>query len=123
MLSHLQNIQVLGAVFSISLFIVAFFLVKQRLLQDKYSLIWFFVSLFVFIMSVFDEFISLLAELIGVYYPPSLFFIILIVCIYFLLLNMSISLSKLKTQNKILTQELALTKLRMEELAKRVDHD
>lgn len=123
MLSNLQNIQILGIFFSISLFAVAFLLVKKRFLQDKYSLIWFLVSFFVFIMSVFDEFMTMLADLIGVYYPPSLFFIVLIVSIYFLLLNMSITLSKLRISNKILTQELALNKLRIEELEKKVYND
>lgn len=116
MLVNLQSIQVLGVCFSAFLFIVVFLMLKQRLIQDKYSLIWFFVSFVVFVMSAWSELMEALADIIGVYYPPSLFFMILIVCIYFLLLNMSVSLSKLRSYNKALTQEVALLRLRLEDL-------
>jgi hypothetical protein len=58
---------------------------------------------------------------IGVSYAPSAFFAILISCAYLMLLNMSVSISRLKTQNKALTQELGLIKLRMEEVEKKMD--
>jgi hypothetical protein len=71
-------------------------------------------------MSIFKEMMDTFSSLIGVYYAPSAFFAILIACAYFLLLNMSVSISGLKSHNKALTQELGLTKLKLEELEKKM---
>ena len=88
------------------------------MLKEKYSLIWFMIGLFTLVVSLFRGLLDGFSNLIGVYYAPSAFFSLLIACAYLLLLNMSVSISGLKTQNKAITQELGLLKLRLEELEK-----
>jgi hypothetical protein len=84
-------------------------------------MVWFLIGLFTLVMSIFKELMDWFSNLIGVDYAPSAFFAILIVCAYLLLLNMSVSISGLKMHNKTLTQELGLTKLRLEELEKKMN--
>lgn len=119
---NIDRIHLLGIAFSLFIMITVFLLVRERLLKEKYSLSWFMIALFILIMSLFKGPMDWFSQMIGVDYPPSAFFSILIACSYLLLLNMSVSISDLKKHNKALTQELGLAKLRLEELEKKVDN-
>jgi len=120
MAGSLYSVQLMGVVFSLILIISVFFMVRARMIREKYSLVWFLIGLFTLVMSVFRDLIDWVSNLIGVYYAPSAFFAILIACAYLLLLSMSVSISGLKMQNKALAQELGLTKLKLEELEKKL---
>ena len=118
--SSFDKIQWLGIIFSLLIMLTVFFLVRERLLKEKYSLIWFLLGLFTLTVSLFRGLLEGFSNFIGVYYAPSAFFSLLIAGAYLLLLNMSVSISNLKAQNKAVAQELGLLKLRMEELEKTI---
>ena len=113
-----DKIQWLGIIFSLIILLSVIFLVRERLVKEKYSLVWLLIGLFVFVMSVFRGLLEGFSALIGVDYAPSAFFALLIAFAYLLLLNLSVSISGLKAQNKAITQELGLLRLRVEELEK-----
>ena len=115
------KIQWLGIIFSLIILLSVFFLVRERLLKEKYSLIWLVIGLFVLIVSLFRNLLDGFSNLIGVYYAPSAFFSLLIAGAYLLLLNMSVSISHLKAQSKALTQELGLLRLKLEEREREED--
>jgi len=117
---NIDNIHLIGLIFSLTILASVFLMVRQRMLREKYSLVWFLIGFFTLVMSIFKDLMDWFANLIGVYYAPSAFFAILITGAYFLLLNMSVSISGLKTYNKNLTQELGMTKLRLEEVEKKL---
>ena len=116
-----DKIQWLGIIFSLIILLSVFFLVRERLLKEKYSLIWLVIGLFLLIVSLFRNLLDGFSDLIGVYYAPSAFFSLLIAGAYLLLLNMSVSISHLKAQNKALTQELGLLRLKLEEREREED--
>ncbi len=115
------SVQLMGVCFSLIILISVFLMVKAKMIREKYSLVWFLIGLFTLFMSIFKDTLEWFSNLVGVYYAPSAFFAILIACAYLLLLNLSVSMSGLKMHNKTLTQELGLTKLRLEELEKKMN--
>jgi hypothetical protein len=117
----LYSVQLMGVAFSLIMIVSVFLMVRARMIREKYSLVWFLIGLFTLVMSVFKNLMDWFSGLIGVDYAPSAFFAILIASAYLLLLNMSVSISGMKMHNKTLTQELGLTKLRLEELEKRMN--
>ena len=116
-----DKIQWLGIIFSLIILLSVFFLVRERLLKEKYSLIWLVIGLFTLVVSLFRNLLDGFSDLIGVYYAPSAFFSLLIAGAYLLLLNMSVSISHLKAQNKALAQELGLLRLKLEEREREED--
>jgi hypothetical protein len=118
---NIHNVQFMGVAFSLIMIGSVFIMVRARMIREKYSLVWFLIGLFTLVMSVFRGFMEWFSDLIGVDYAPSAFFAILIASAYLLLLNMSVSISGIKSHNKALTQELGLTKLRLEELEKKLE--
>lgn len=121
LIANIDRVHLLGIVFSLIIIVSVFVLARERMLKEKYSLVWFLIGLFIMVMSVFHGLMDWFSGLIGVYYAPAALFAIFIACAYLLLLNMSVSISGLKKHNKALTQELGLTKLRLEELEKKVN--
>ena len=115
----LDRIHILGALFSVGIIVTVFFLVRQRIMKERYSLIWFFIGSFTLLMSLNDELMDKYSSWIGVDYPPSALFALMIACAYLILLNMSVTISDLKRQNKVLTQELGLLRLRVEEMERK----
>ena len=113
-----DKIQWLGIIFSLIILLSVIFLVRERLIKEKYSLVWLLIGVFVFVMSVFRGLLEGFSALIGVEYAPSAFFALLIAFAYLLLLNLSVSISGLKAQNKAISQEVGLMRLRVEELEK-----
>lgn len=120
-ITNIHAVQIMGITFSLILILAVLWLVRERILQEKYSLLWFMVGLFTLTMSSIRELIDSFANLLGVDYAPSAFFAILISCAYLLLLGTSVSLSSLKSTNKALVQELAITKLRIDQLEKKIE--
>lgn len=111
-----DKIQWLGIIFSLIILLTVIFLVRERLIKEKYSLVWLLIGLFVLVMSAFRGLLEGFSALIGVDYAPSAFFALLIAFAYLLLLNLSVSISGLKAQNKAISQEMGLLRLRVEEL-------
>ena len=109
-----DKIQWLGIVFSLIILVSVVVLVRARMLKEKYSLIWLLIGLFILVISLFRGLLDAFSDFIGVYYAPSAFFSLLIAGAYLLLLNMSVSISTLKANNKAVTQELGLIRLRLE---------
>ena len=118
--AYIDRIHLIGALFSVLIMFTVFLMVRSRMMREKYGLVWFLMAVFILVMSLFRELMDSFAAAIGVDYAPSAFFAMLIACAYLLLLNMSVSISHLKTQNKVLTQELALTRLRVEEMERKM---
>ena len=113
---YTNSIQIIGILFSMALNITIFLLVRAKRIQEKYSIVWFFIGGFLLVISIFRGFMEWFSNFIGIYYAPSAFFSILIAFAYMLLMNASISISTLKKQNKSLIQELGLLRLKVEEL-------
>ena len=102
-----------------SFLVVIFEAIRRRKFMEKYALLWIFSGLIVFILSIFPEPLFKVAAFSGVYYLT----VLLIFSFTFLLLivfYLSVSLSKLEENNKELTQELGILRLKLEQLKKEI---
>jgi hypothetical protein len=90
-------------------------LIRKRLLNEEYSILWFVTSLVLLLLAIDRHFIDRMAALIGVAYPPSLLLLGSIFAGFVLAMHFSVALSKLSEQNKRLAQEIALLRLEIEQ--------
>jgi len=109
------RIQILSIIASLVIFSVVFNLVRRRRLKTEYSLIWLSVSIVFIIFSFWRQGIDKLASLLGIAYPPSVLYIILLIGIILILIEFSIIISKQAEKIKILVQEIGLLKLELEQ--------
>ena len=110
--------EVISLLGSVGLLTLIFELVRTKRLKEKYSLIWLVAGLFLLALSIFKGFLDTLGYLMGIYYSPSAFFLLAFLFLMLITVQFSVVLSKHSERNKILTQELALLRFKVDELEK-----
>lgn len=103
-----SRIQVVAIVGAVALMVSAVELVRRRQLGEVYSIIWLALGGIVMVLALFRNLQETVARWVGVYYPPSLIFGVLMFLQLGMMLYLSIALTRLETHNRILTQRLAL---------------
>jgi hypothetical protein len=101
-----QRIEVILA--GIAIFGVIFELVRRKHLQERYALLWLLAGLVVLLMAIWRGLLTTISEAAGIFYPPATLFAIAFLFVLLMLLQFSITVSRLSRQNKILAQRLAL---------------
>lgn len=106
----LISVYTLSIFFSITFLITVIELVKRGKLQERYSLLWIFMSIILLVLSSTPRFINSLAHWLDIKNPPSLLF--LFGMVYLLIYNLHITTVFSKQSEKIirLTQEIAILK-------------
>lgn len=99
---------------AVLLFIVVIFeLIRRRRLQERYALLWLLTAFVLLVFSVWRDALRLLAEQVGIAYPPSALFVIASFFILVVLLHYSTVISELSERNVTLAQQLAIVEERL----------
>lgn len=107
---HTFKVQLLSVFGSISLLVLVLYLIRKGYLREGYSLGWLFISLLVFVVSVFGDLLADIAQLTGIYYAPTAIMLVLIFGLILVSIHLSVLSSKHDKQIKDLIQENALLK-------------
>jgi hypothetical protein len=98
-------IVIIGA---ISMLMLVLELVRRRRLREEYSWLWLFTALFYMLVAAWPGFATWLTNTLGASNPSTVFTFLGLQFLILILIQFSIQLSKMKTQIKDLTQELAI---------------
>ena len=106
----IQLISIIGAM----VFLVMIFrLIVKGKLREEYSIVWIFCTAVLVFFSVWRRGLHKISEVLGVFYPPSLIFLVGILAIIVFLVHLSVVNSRMHTQLKNLTHEIAYLKQEM----------
>ncbi len=103
------------------LLVIVVELVRQRKLEEQYSLLWLGMALGLVALAVSRDVWDKLALSIGIAYPPTAMFMSGLVAVSLILLPFSTVISRHSRQNRQAAQELGLLQLRVRELEKQLD--
>jgi hypothetical protein len=107
---------------AVLLFIVVIFeLIRRRRLQERYALLWLLTAFVLLVFSVWRDALRLVAEQVGIAYPPSALFVIASFFILVVLLHYSTVISELSERNVTLAQQLAIVEERLRRAEARWD--
>jgi uncharacterized membrane protein len=98
----------LAIVTSILIFLVIVELIRRGRLKERYALLWLFSSFLMLGLSLWRNALENISRLAGIYYPPSLLFLLAFLFLLLINLHFSVAVSELSEKNKKLTQEIAL---------------
>ena len=99
---------------AVLLFIVVIFeLIRRRRLQERYALLWLLTAFVLLVFSVWRDALRLVAEQVGIAYPPSALFVIASFFILVVLLHYSTVISELSERSVTLAQQLAIVEERL----------
>jgi len=111
------RVSVVAAIAAALFLLVIFELIRSRRLQERYALLWLVTGSVILLLSVWRDALRLVAEQIGIAYPPSALFVLGFLFILVVLLHYSTVISELSERNVLLAQDIALVeeRLRMHE--------
>lgn len=114
------RIQIISILICIFLVAYVFELVRRRYLNEEYSVTWLVTGMMMLILSISDELLMWVSELVGAtLYTSTLFFFgllfLVVICLHF-----SIRISALTNQVRTLTQDIAILYKEKESLDKKI---
>jgi hypothetical protein len=117
------RIQYIAIVGSVLLLFFILYLIRQKRLKEEYSFLWLFFSIVFILFSFWREGLNVISDFIGIAYPPAALFLVLLMAIFFIMIEFSIIISKQSVWIKKTGQEMGLMKLEIEDLKKKVNRD
>ena len=116
-----ERIEIVALIVSIVLLIVVLELVRRRKLTEEYSFLWILSSLLLLALSVRREILHAVARWLGVYYPPIVLVMLLIVMVFVASLCFSVIVSRQRHQIERLIEETAILSAELRDLRARAD--
>lgn len=114
MTQHQQIIAIIASAFVMAF---TFELVRRRRLREEYSMLWLAAGLVLLILSIDSDLITYMARILGIQHPAYSLFVIALFIGMILALHFTLVLSRLTAQNWRLTQEIALIKQKLDQIA------
>ena len=96
--------------FSAVLAIVTTFVLRKGRIPIKYSLLWYFSSLIIFLVAIFPFIIEFIANILGFTTLSNLITAIIVVILLFLTMSLTIITSGQKKKITLLIQEVSILK-------------
>ncbi len=116
----IQIISILGSLI-FTFFILE--LIRRKKLKEAYALIWGIMSIFFLVLACWVEGLTFISKLIGIVYAPATLFLVLLITVILILIQFSVIISGQADKIKNLSQELALLKEKISQLAKNKKND
>lgn len=89
-------------------------MVRRSQLQSKYTLLWLAASTVIVVLVVFPTLLARLSRLLGIYYPPATFLAIAVGVLFLIVVQFSWELSRSEERSRVLAEEIALLRARVE---------
>jgi hypothetical protein len=111
-LSGQAHMLVIVATVITALFILR--LVRAHQLRSKYALLWLVIGLMLLILAAVPGVLNTISEWLGVLYSPTLFLLLAVGFLFFVVVHYSWELSRLENRTRTLAEELALLRTRLD---------
>ena len=91
-------------------------LVRTRKLKEEFALLWLLTAVVLVLAPLLIDYLDMIAHALGIEYPPAFIFVLAIICVLLVLFQFSMRISHFSEQIKVLTQEIALLRARLDSL-------
>ena len=115
-----HRIQIFSIIGSLLLFLFVLRLVKRKKLKEEYSLLWLGFGVIFIALSIFKPVLEVVATMLGILYAPAALLLILVLSVFFILIQFSVVISKLAEGNKNLVQEVGILKTELKKIQLRM---
>jgi len=106
----MERIQIIAISASLLFLIYIGWLIIKGKLREEYAIVWIISTAVLILFSFWREGLDIVSECLGIESPPNMVFTGAIFALLIYLLHLSVTVSRLHEQNKILAQEIALLK-------------
>jgi len=117
----MPTIQIVSIAGCALLLLIVLELVRQRRFLERYALLWLFSALVLLGLAIWRDALEVIANALGIIYPPNALFVIAGGFVLVLLLHFSLAVSRLSEQSKVLAQRQALLEERERQVEARLE--
>lgn len=111
--------QVIGIIAAILTLLVVIEMVRRGRLKERHALWWLVAGILALIIGIFPGILDGVADTVGVEVPINLVFFVSIAVLFLVCIQSSSELTSLEEKTRILAEETALLRQRIEELEKK----
>jgi hypothetical protein len=115
----IDRIQIVSLAVSVLLLLVVLELVRRKKLTEEYSFLWILSALALLAVSAKRQVIDTTARWLGVYYPPIILVLLLILMVFVATLCFSVIVSRQRRQIERLIEETAILSAELREMRKK----
>jgi hypothetical protein len=119
----MPTIQIVSIAGCALLLLIVLELVRQRRFLERYALLWLFSALVLLGLAIWRGALEVIANALGIIYPPNALFVVAGGFVLVLLLHFSLAVSRLSEQSKVLAQRQALLEERQRQVEARLESD
>jgi hypothetical protein len=112
---RIQILSIIGSVFFLML--IGRLILKGKL-AEEYAILWIVCTVVLLVLSFWRAGLERMAALLGVFYAPSLIFLVALFGVTIFLVHLSVVATRLEHQHRVLAQEIALLRNELRELQK-----
>lgn len=91
-------------------------MVRRHRLKSKYTMLWLSASVVLVVLVAFPSLLTHVSTAVGIYYPPATFLAIAVGVLFLIVVQFSWELSRLEERSRVLAEEAALLRARLEEI-------
>ena len=113
-------VQIVAVAVSAALLLIVIDLVRRRKLTEEHSFIWIVCAVALLALSLHRETLHMVARWLGVFYPPAVLLMVLIVFVFVASLYFSVVVSRQRQQIERLIEEVAIVAAQQREMARRL---
>ena len=111
-----DRVFIVGLAVSILLLLIVLELVRRRKLTEEYSFVWIVFALMLVALSLRRQILDVVARWLGIYYPPIVLLLVLILMVFVTSLSFAVIVSRLRRQIERLVEDTAVLGAELHEL-------
>lgn len=112
----MKRVQLISFIASLGLLAVVLELVRRKSIKERFALLWIFASLAMIIFSLWEDFLEIIATMVGIYYAPAVILPMIIFFVVVLFLYFSVIVTQQSDKIKTLAQKTAILEQRIDML-------
>lgn len=110
----MNRLIVMGIVVSVVVVVATVWMIRTRRLQERHALLWLAGALAIVVLGAVPPILALLSRALGIAYPPSTLFLVLVAFLALAVLDCVVVISRLTDRVRVLAQRLAMLEERLE---------
>jgi len=118
-IAGLEPFQILTIGLGLVIFLLTFEMIRRDLLRTTYALLWLVIGLAIVLVGIFPDTVNLLQRYTTMTYQTAMLFLVFGFMLL-LMMQFSIIISRLSARNKMLTQDVAILREKLRQVAERI---
>ena len=114
----MAKIELFSIVLNVGLLFLVLYLVWMKKLRLQYALLWLLTFVVMVLFTCFPYILDRVAPLVGIYYSPTLLFLVAFLFLLVIMLHYSVVISTLFENNKTLVQKFCVMRNSLENMKK-----